>query len=84
VLIARYPSKAEVNAINTARLKAIDAPLQAFMAWDQPGINSKGYSLSKEEATACLDRNTMWPKELEVKVGAMVMLITVSLGDWNM
>lgn len=25
----------------------------------------------------CLDRNTIWPQVLSVKVGAMVMLVTV-------
>lgn len=77
-LSSRYPSKAEVTAINNDRLAALDAPLQQYLSSDIPGTNSNGYSLTQNQASEVLDRNTIWPRELSVKVGAMVMLVTVS------
>jgi hypothetical protein len=41
-------------------------------------VNSKGYVLNQAEATESLDRNTLWVRELHLKKGAMVMLVTVS------
>lgn len=41
-------------------------------------MNSKGWQLTPAEATVCLDRNTIWPQVLSIKIGAMVMLVTVS------
>jgi hypothetical protein len=76
-LIGRYPSKVEVANINNARLAAIAEPVKQFIAHDAPGVNSKGYNLTLAEATECLDRNTLWVKELHLKKGAMVMLVTV-------
>jgi hypothetical protein len=76
-LMERYPSKVEVANINNARLQAINEPVHQYMAHDSPGVNSKGYTLSQQEATECLDRNTLWVKELHLKKGAMVMLVTV-------
>jgi hypothetical protein len=32
---------------------------------------------STRKGTICLDRNTLWVKELHLKKGAMVMLVTV-------
>jgi hypothetical protein len=77
----RYPSKVEVANINNARLQAIHEPLHQYTAHDAPGVNSKGYTLSQGEATECLDRNTLWVKDLSLKKGAMVMLVTVSLSS---
>ena len=76
-LTARYPSKVEVANINNARLQAINEPVHQYTAYDSPGVNSKGYTLSQAEATECLDRNTLWVKELHLKKGAMVMCVTV-------
>lgn len=73
----RYPSKIEVATINDRRLQALDSPLQAFLAWDEAGVDSKGFQVKKEDATQKLNVNTLWPAELSLKVGAMVMLITV-------
>lgn len=78
-LIGRYPSKVEVANINNARLAALDTPLQQFVSSDVPGVNSKGYQLDPAQATEVLNRNTIWPQELHVKKGAMVMLVTVSI-----
>jgi hypothetical protein len=77
-LINRYPSKVEVANINDTRLAALDAPLQQYISSDVAGINSNGYKLTQNQATEVLNRNTIWPQELSVKVGAMVMLVTVS------
>lgn len=73
-----YPSKVEVNNINTARLAALTTPLQQYISSDVAGTNSKGYRLTQGEATDVLNRNTIWVEELHVKTGAMVMLVTVS------
>jgi hypothetical protein len=59
-------------------LNALTAPVQQFVGHDSAGVNSKGYPLKLNEATECLDRNTLWVKELHLKKGAMVMLVTVS------
>ncbi|WWD16729.1 hypothetical protein CI109_101160 [Kwoniella shandongensis] len=74
--VGLYPQKSEVATINAARLAALKTPIQIFLAWDVPGITSSGYALDQPQATASLDRNTIWPKELELKVGALVMLVT--------
>ena len=76
--IYRYPQKNEVNTINNERLNALTGPLKQYHAKDTGGTNSRGFPVSVDEATRLLDRNTLWPKELKVKVGAMVMLVTVS------
>ena len=73
-----YPSKAEVSNINNGRLTALKTPAQVFISYDQPGINSKDFVLDQAQATEVLDRNTIWVRELSLKVGAMVMLVTVS------
>jgi hypothetical protein len=75
---SRYPSKREVEAVNRQRLSALTSPIKAYNATDVPGVNSKGYRLDEKEATISLDRNTIWPAEIGLKVGAMVMLVTVS------
>ena len=77
-VLNRYPSKNEVSSINQARLAALKTPIQVFISRDLPGQNSKGFALDEGQAQDCLDRNTIWPQELSVKVGAMVMLVTVS------
>ncbi|KAK8861367.1 hypothetical protein IAR55_002186 [Kwoniella newhampshirensis] len=74
--VGLYPQKSEVATINAARLGALTTPVQIFLAWDVPGVTSSGYALDQTQATASLDRNTIWPKELELKVGALVMLVT--------
>ena len=77
-MLDRYPSKIEVSTINQARLAALKTPIQVFICRDLPGYNSKGFPLDEVQAQESLDRNTIWPQELSVKVGAMVMLVTVS------
>ena len=74
--VSLYPSKAEVASINAERLKLLETPVQIFMSHDLPGVRSSGFALTPEEATALLDRNTIWARELQVKVGALVMLVT--------
>nr|XP_019000033.1 uncharacterized protein I203_07567 [Kwoniella mangroviensis CBS 8507]OCF63494.1 hypothetical protein I203_07567 [Kwoniella mangroviensis CBS 8507] len=74
--VGLYPQKAEVAAINSARLEALETPLQVFSSFDIPGVNSHGYPLEAKQATDCLNKNTIWPQDLELKVGALVMLVT--------
>lgn len=74
--VSLYPSKIEVARINAAKLALLETPVQIFMAFDVPGRNSRGYNLTHAQASELLDRNTIWPKELQVKVGALVMLVT--------
>jgi hypothetical protein len=64
--------------VNSKRLAALTTPIVIYTAADVPGINSKGYKLNQVEATESLNRNTIWVPDLAVKVGAMVMLVTVS------
>jgi hypothetical protein len=56
----------------------LTSPILVYAAADIPGTNSKGYPLSLADATDSLNRNTIWPVEIGLKVGAMVMLVTVS------
>lgn len=46
---------------------------------DTPGRDSKNQKVTQERATCLLDERTLWPKTLQLKVGAMIMLICVSL-----
>lgn len=69
-------SKAEAASINDRRLAALTTPVQEFLSWDSPGVNSKGFNLSAEEAIEVLNRNTIWAQKLSLKVGALVMLVT--------
>ncbi|WWC65515.1 uncharacterized protein I303_108133 [Kwoniella dejecticola CBS 10117] len=74
--VGLYPQKAEVAAINDKRLEALDSPSQEYVAYDVPGITSQGYALDSIRATDSLNRNTIWPQKLALKVGALVMLVT--------
>ncbi|WWC93163.1 uncharacterized protein L201_008131 [Kwoniella dendrophila CBS 6074] len=74
--VGLYPHKAEVAAINAQRLRALDTPSNIFAAFDVPGITSRGYALDSSQATESLNKNTIWPEELELKAGALVMLVT--------
>ncbi|OCF40183.1 hypothetical protein I317_06007 [Kwoniella heveanensis CBS 569] len=78
--VGLYPLKSEVAAINEARLSALKTPLQEFRSWDVGGLNSSGIMLDQQQATDCLNRNTIWPEELPLKIGALVMLVT-NTGD---
>ncbi|KAK4687337.1 ATP-dependent DNA helicase PIF1, partial [Tremellales sp. Uapishka_1] len=73
--VGLYPQKKQVAEINSTRLAALASLPQFFISWDMPGVNSAGRHLSDGEATESLDKNTVWPKELSLKVGAMVMLV---------
>ncbi|WVF68806.1 hypothetical protein IAT40_003579 [Kwoniella sp. CBS 6097] len=74
--VGLYPLKTEVAAINEARLAALKTPLQEFTAYDIAGLNSSGLMLDQQQATLSLNRNTLWPETLSLKVGALVMLVT--------
>jgi hypothetical protein len=50
-----------------------------YRSRDSPGIDSRDQRLSTARATALLDKSTIWPQALQLKVGAMVMLISVSV-----
>ena len=71
-----YPRKAEVDRLNASRLDVLQSPIQEFVAFDQPGTNTKGYALTQPAATDLLDRNTRWIPDLRLKVGAMVMCVS--------
>ncbi|WRT69352.1 uncharacterized protein IL334_006336 [Kwoniella shivajii] len=74
--VGLYPQKAEVTSINLARLEALDTSLKVFMSCDIPGVNSRGFALDDRQATESCNKNTIWAQELELKVGALVMLVT--------
>lgn len=74
--VSLYPSKVEVAQINAKRLKELESPVQIYLSHDAPGVNSRGYHLTPEEAKDLLDRDTIWAQELKLKVGALVMLVT--------
>lgn len=74
----RYARKAQVERLNDERLQGLETPLQEFRSFDVAGVDSRGHLLTHAQATSLLDRNTLWLSLLRLKVGAQVMLITVS------
>lgn len=78
-----YPRKVDVNALNSARLAAIELPTIRYEASDVPGLDQFGKKLSLKEATKLLNEDTRWPAVVDLKVGAMVMLVTVSLASFS-
>ncbi|GFZ43640.1 hypothetical protein JCM24511_01360 [Saitozyma sp. JCM 24511] len=74
-----FNTNAKVRNHNNARLAELPGPLHTFEAQDIPGRDSQGRGLSPGEATELLDRRTTWPQELNLRVGAQVMLLTIFL-----
>jgi hypothetical protein len=56
----------------------LDGPSISYRARDDGGEDNQGKTLSLQQATDLLDRDTVWPSEITLKVGAMVMLCVVS------
>jgi hypothetical protein len=73
-----FNTNAKVRNHNNARLAELRGPLHTFEAQDLPGWDSQGRELSLGQATELLDRRITWPQELNLRVGAQVMLLTVS------
>lgn len=78
MIFRSFNTNAKVRNHNNARLAELPGPLHTFEAQDIPGRDSQGRGLSPGEATELLDRRTTWPQELNLRVGAQVMLLTVS------
>ena len=74
----RHPTKKEVDRINRDELAKLPGQAYRYKAVDQPGVNSRGQELSTWDATESLNKNTIWPETISAKVGAFVMLVTVS------
>lgn len=68
-------SKKEVEAINTKRLAELEEANQSYVSFDEPGQDSRGYALGPKEAKEVLDRGTRWSEVVDLKVGALVMLL---------
>lgn len=64
--------------MNQAKLDAIQDEVYLFKAVDFGGKTSSGERVGDEEATTLLNRDTRWLESVDLKVGAQVMLVTVS------
>ena len=83
--MTRYPRKFQAENVNNDRLKAIHQPTMTYTATDVPGPpwrEDKGdreriVRITPAEAETHLNSGTLWLKSLELRVGAMVMLLVV-------
>lgn len=75
----RFNTNAKVRNHNDARLAELPGQLHTFEARDHAGTDSQGRQLSEGQATDLLDRRLTWPPELNLRVGAQVMLLAVSV-----
>ncbi|KIR52308.1 ATP-dependent DNA helicase PIF1 [Cryptococcus gattii Ru294] len=78
--VALYPQKRDVEFVNSARLGALPGAITVYDCHDQPGFTAGGFPITKTEATAKLNKNTIWPQQLSLKEGAQIMLVT-NMGD---
>ncbi|KIL71840.1 hypothetical protein M378DRAFT_252853 [Amanita muscaria Koide BX008] len=69
-----FPTKAEVEVTNTRRLSQLDVKSHIYHARDTPGSDSNGGRVTIMQMERLLDRLVAL-KQLELKVGAQVMLI---------
>lgn len=75
---ALYATKDEVDTVNNRRLSALTTVGEEYHAIDKGGKDYRGYIVSDDTATKRLNASSLWPMFLHVKVGALVMLVTVS------
>lgn len=75
--VALYPQKRDVEFVNSARLDALPGAITVYDCHDKPGFTAGGFPITKTEATAKLNKNTIWPQQLSLKEGAQIMLVTV-------
>jgi hypothetical protein len=68
-----------VLGLNYLKLNSLPGDTVIYTAVDTAGVDNKGYHPSDDQATRFLDSNTSWPGEVELKIGAVVMLVTVSI-----
>jgi len=68
--------RAQVENANSARLSALQGDTETYHAHDIPGVDITGKIIDKKRATALADQ-TLAVRELPLKIGAQVMLITV-------
>jgi hypothetical protein len=73
------PRRKEVDQLNHAQLKGCAAPTRTFKAVDRPGRTATGEDLTLKEATKRLNDETRFAEKLELRIGAQVMLLMVSL-----
>lgn len=73
---SRLPKLKEVRAENEIRLHQLPGPDYRYLAEDHPGsVDDRVISLA--EATEKLDKQTTWPRDYSLRVGAQVMLLMV-------
>jgi len=73
------PRKVDVNRINRQKLNTCQGPTKVYLAQDMPGTTALGVPLGREEATKLLNQETRFPEKLDLRIGAQVMLVMVSL-----
>lgn len=70
-----YSTRMEVNAANMDRLRRLPGPGKVYQARDRSGIDSKGKHVSEKTMDELLEKRTIAPKDIELRIGAQVMLI---------
>lgn len=58
------------------QLNKLSGPRKVYQAKDKGYFNVKGYPVSRDQATALLNKNGRWAEEVTLAVGAQVMLVT--------
>ncbi|KAI0274842.1 hypothetical protein BC834DRAFT_965319 [Gloeopeniophorella convolvens] len=77
-----YPTRKEVEFVNSTRLKQIKEEGVPYVSWDCAGVKASGDPVSAEEADEILDRLVAL-KTITLKVRAQVMLIKSKV-IWSM
>jgi hypothetical protein len=70
--------KREVDNLNSSKLSAIKSELHKYVAQDIAGVSPNGTRMSMDQVIKLMDQTKFVPI-LEIKVGAIVMLLTVSI-----
>lgn len=73
--VSLMASKIEASTLNQKRLRELPDKVEGYNSADSPGMNSNGYQISHSDATSLLDRQTNWERVLDLKLGALVMLL---------
>lgn len=59
-------------------LNALESRIEHYDSEDRGFVNERGHNITEQEATEMLNERSRWPQHLPLKVGAQVMLVTVS------
>jgi hypothetical protein len=64
--------------LNDLKLKALPGTRHSYQAVDIPGVSATGQPLGRSLARAALNNSTLLGAVIELRVGAVVILLVVS------